>query len=95
MRDLSRDDFNALAAPLRVVLPGGEVVPLAVKSTQALPAHALRATQPFSVVLEGPADRPLAQGTFGVEHPSLGRIEIFLVPVARSATAFDYEAVFN
>jgi hypothetical protein len=90
---LRREDFSSLDAPLRVTLRDG-VVPLTVKSTHALPAHALREA-PFSVVLQGPLQSPLPQGTFAVEHPVRGRFDLFLVPIARSATAIDYEAVFN
>jgi len=90
---LSLEDFASLDGPLRVVLRDG-VVPLTVKSTHALPAHALRAA-PFSVLLQGPVTAPLQQGTFAVEHPLRGRFDLFLVPVARSPTAIDYEAVFN
>jgi hypothetical protein len=91
--NLEREDFASLAAPLRVLLRDG-VVLLTVKSTHALPAHALRAA-PFSVVLQGPAQTPLPQGTFAVEHPVRGRFDLFLVPIARSAASVDYEAVFN
>ena len=91
---LCREDFAALDAPLRVIRPDGEVA-LTVTSTHALPAHALRAKPPFSVVLRGPREQPLRQGTFAVEHPSRGRLQIFLVPIARSAAAIDYEAIFN
>lgn len=91
---LSLDDFSALGAPL-VVHASNVRVPLRVKSAQALPVHALRATPPFSVILEGPLDFPLRQGTFAVDHPVHGRLELFLVPVARTTTGLDYEAVFN
>jgi hypothetical protein len=91
---LSLDDFATLTAPLLVPTRDAPIA-LRVKSTQALPPHALRATPPFSVIFEGPLDRALRQGTFAVDHPVHGRMEVFLVPIARSATGIDYEAVFN
>lgn len=91
---LCREDFAALDAPLRVIRPDGEVA-LTVASTHALPAHALRAMPPFSVVLRGPREQPLRQGMFAVDHPSRGRMQLFLVPIAGSATAIDYEVIFN
>ncbi|MFO1312332.1 MAG: hypothetical protein U1F41_09740 [Burkholderiales bacterium] len=94
LETLTLADFATLAAPLLVPARDGPI-PLRVKSTRALPPHALRATPPFSVIFEGPLDRVLRQGTFPIDHPALGRMELFLVPVARTATGIDYEAVFN
>jgi len=91
---LRREDFVDLDAPLRVVLPGGDF-PLMVVSTQALPEHALRSTPPFSILLRGPRERALPQGTYTIDHPSLGRVELFLVPVGQGAATIDYEAIFN
>lgn len=91
---LSIDDFSPLEAPLLVPAPQAPIA-LRVKSTHALPPHALRATPPFSVIFEGPLDRALRQGTYAIDHPVRGRLELFLVPVARTAAGIDYEAVFN
>ena len=46
---------------------------------------------PFSLVFQGGPSPPLPQGTYRVEHPELGAIEIFLVPIAQDR----YEAVFT
>lgn len=78
-----------------MVHAGPEAVPLRVRSARPLPQHALRETPPFAVILEGPLDLPLRQGTFAVDHPERGRMELFLVPVARTASGMEYEAVFN
>ena len=48
----------------------------------------------FSLLFEGPKDRPLSQGLFELSHPGLGALEIFLVPVGVDGTRH-YEAVFN
>ncbi len=49
----------------------------------------------FSAFFHGPADRCLQQGTFAIEHDSMGAFELFLVPIARDEKSFRYEAVFN
>ena len=46
---------------------------------------------PFSLVLEGGPTPPLPQGIHRVEHPELGAMELFLVPVAPGR----YEVVFS
>lgn len=48
----------------------------------------------FSLLFEGPAYPGLPQGLFELTHPSLGLVEIFLVPVADDGIR-TYEAVFN
>jgi hypothetical protein len=74
---------------------GRAAAALALVEAQALTAHpgALRA--PFSLVFEGPAEPLLPQATYGLAHPVLGALDIFLVPVARGPAGIRYEAVFN
>jgi hypothetical protein len=49
----------------------------------------------FSLLFRGPADRPLAQGIHSIQHPALGMLDIFLVPVGPDAHGLQYEAIFN
>jgi hypothetical protein len=50
---------------------------------------------PFSLVFLGPMAPVLPQRIYPLESPSLGRLEIFLVPIATDAGGVKYEAVFN
>jgi hypothetical protein len=56
------------------------------------PAGAPRA--PFSLLFHGPAEPGLAQGTYRFEHPDVGVIEIFIVPLGRDEHGSVYEALF-
>jgi len=49
----------------------------------------------FSLIFHGPAQAPLQQGTYTLEHPATGALAIFLVPVARTAAGMQYQAIFN
>src|SRR4030095_13727936 len=49
----------------------------------------------FSTVFVASASAPLGQGTYTVEHSSLGKFSMFLVPSRRSPNGIQYEAVFN
>jgi hypothetical protein len=49
----------------------------------------------FSLFFHGPADILLKQGTFTLDHPEMGEILLFMVPVARIPEGFSYEVVFN
>jgi hypothetical protein len=49
----------------------------------------------FSLFFYGPGDIMLRQGTFTLEHPSMGELTLFMVPVGRDQRGFRYEVVFN
>jgi hypothetical protein len=53
------------------------------------------ARAPFSLTLRATGLQPLPQAIYRLEHPALGALEIFLVPVGRDADGFLYEANFN
>ena len=49
----------------------------------------------FSLFFHGPAARFVPQGIHKLNHPALGELELFLVPVAQDKQGFQYEAAFN
>jgi len=49
----------------------------------------------FSLFFTGPADVLLQQHLYPLAHEVMGEMEIFLVPIGRTADGFRYEAVFN
>jgi hypothetical protein len=53
--------------------------------------------QSFSLIFRGPRDPTLAQRIHPVEHPTLGTLTIFLVPIGPEGdpTELHYQAVFN
>ena len=50
---------------------------------------------PFTLVFHGPLEPVLRQQIRPVEHPSLGTLEIFLVPTGPDKGKMRYEAVFT
>ena len=50
-------------------------------------------TEQFALTFEAAADVP--QGLYRLEHARLGSMEMFLVPVGRTARGVQLEAVFN
>jgi hypothetical protein len=48
----------------------------------------------FAVQFLGPPDPILPQMIYRLEHPAIGILEIFLVPIGRDAAGVTYEAVF-
>lgn len=49
---------------------------------------------PFSLLFRGPGEPTLPQRIYRMTHPSIGALEIFIVPVARDAAGVSYEAIF-
>lgn len=49
----------------------------------------------FSLFFYGPGDVMLNQGTFTLDHPAMGELILFMVPVGRDPQGFRYEVVFN
>jgi hypothetical protein len=49
----------------------------------------------FSLLFRGGPHFQLRQHIFALDHPALGTLDLFLVPVAREPDGFRYEAVFN
>ena len=49
----------------------------------------------FAAVFIGSEKTPLRQETYTVTHGSLGRFEMFVVPIGKSGPGMYYEAVFN
>ena len=54
-----------------------------------------RTRTPFSMVLVGQGEPVLPQRIYRLENESLGRLDIFLVPIARDERGVRYEAVFS
>lgn len=49
----------------------------------------------FSLLFRAPSSLGAAQGTYRIQHPRLGALDLFLVPVGASAQSIEFEAVFN
>ena len=50
---------------------------------------------PFSLVFRARPDVVLPQRIYRVDHPALGSLDIFLVPIGPDSTGMRYEAIFT
>lgn len=78
------------AAPWKVLLSDEESVDLTVDA-----AKASGDPRPFTVTFSGPLEPQLTQATYAFEHPDVGTIPLFIVPISRDAEGMRYEAVFG
>lgn len=53
------------------------------------------AREPFSLLFFCETPEVLPQGIYRLRHPDIGEADVFLVPVARQAGGFVYQAIFN
>ncbi len=51
--------------------------------------------QPFSLIFRGPEEPILPQRIYALEHATMGRLEIFLVPIGPDEAGMCYQAVFG
>ena len=73
----------------------GETLNLELDSVKANPNLNNEKQECFSAYFSGPAEKGLIQGSYVMDHEKMGRLHIFLVPVAKDEKGFQYEAVFN
>ena len=69
-------------------------IPLKLAKTETA-GQSKRAGGAFSLLFVAPAGPFLPQAIYSVNHPALGTIEIFLVPVGPLAGGNGYHAVFT
>lgn len=94
---LTRSDFTShrdTAFALSAADPPMDLTLHAVNDLPAADAAAGHEHQ-FALVFRGPAEPVLRQQTVELQHPTLGPIALFLVPVRQTETHTHYEAVFN
>jgi hypothetical protein len=84
----------------RLHVNDAKIVEVELIEVVQLPTHAGRGAaeakrSPFSLVFRGPREFVLPQRIYPVEQESLGKAEIFLVPIGPDEIGQRYEAVFN
>jgi len=99
MDDLSVETFSPHVGAEFLIAdpPNGGPVTLTLTEIRRLGRQpAAPRVEPFSLLFCGPPGPILAQRIYRLEHPGLGALDVFLVPVGYDETgASCYEAVFN
>ncbi len=92
----TRETFDPLRnTTFRLSRPDGEPLDLRLIETAGGEEGGGRNSYSFSLVFGGPPAPFLPQRIYGLSHDRLGAFDLFLVPIAREADGFRYEAVFN
>jgi hypothetical protein len=97
MANLSLETFGAVVRESFDLAIGDASLAMTLVEVQPLPVSPfpgmIRA--PFSLLFRTASQVVLPQKLYGLKNASLGRLEIFLVPVARDREGVLYQAVFN
>lgn len=92
---LTAEDFaGCLNGPFALRLDGS-CLDLRLVRVQKLGQVAEERRDPFSLLFRGSLAPVLPQCIYRLEHPRLGPLDIFLVPVGPDHTGMRYEAIFT
>jgi len=91
------DEFETLVGTtLRLSGNGPEYADLELVQARALANPSPRAEAPFLLTLrENGASRVIPQGIFRLHHPTLGELDLFIVPIGPDRSGMCYEVTFN
>lgn len=94
--DVTLETFAPLVGDAFTVRAADGAVQATLSAARSPEGHGYPDTvrAPFSLTFHGPVEPRLQQGMHALEHPAVGPIELFLVPVGLSADAAVYEVVF-
>jgi hypothetical protein len=76
-------------------LASTRMVELIAVSRSPYAEQAIGSRPSFSIIFLDPVGDVLPQSIYAIEHAALGRLEIFLVPIATGPDGTRYQAVFS
>lgn len=93
---LKLEDFEPLLGQTLRLGDGTTAVALELAEARALKSPSPRSEPSFALILrENDAKRAFGQGLYRLEHPTLGDIDLFVVPVGPDSRGMCYEVTFN
>lgn len=95
LQNVPFEEFEALVGKTVRITDGVNAVELELAEARRLQNPSPR-ENPFAIVLrENDAKRVFSQGTYRLEHPTLGPLDLFFVPVGPDGAGMCYEVTFN
>jgi len=93
----SLEDFASAANQGFDLALGSATAPLTLVEVRPLPPQPYpgMTRAPFSLTFRGASQVVLPQKLYSLTHATLGRLELFLVPVGRDGQGVLYQALFN
>jgi len=91
---LTADDFSKHLNTVFTFHDSKREWQLTLTSVSTLPGRAGK-RQPFSLVFIGIPGAVLPQRVYPLDHASMGRLPLFIVPIGADAGGTQYEAIFS
>ncbi|HWU53762.1 MAG TPA: hypothetical protein VN153_13220 [Tahibacter sp.] len=96
LNEIPLEAFAAIVGQNVRVSSGEHHIDVEVAQAQTLANPSPRAQPPFFVIVRhNGATRAINQGIYQFDHPSLGALDLFLVPVGPDGQGMCYEITFN
>jgi uncharacterized protein DUF6916 len=98
LQDLTSASFEAhLGSPFHIHYGAAAPLEAVLQGVRRHEPHPGPRAEPFSVYFRGPRQPVLPQAIYRLEHPVLGTLDLFLVPIGPDPKegGMVYEAVFN
>lgn len=96
IENLTIADFECLEGETVDLLFDDQIVPAEVLSATPGTHSTPGSRHPFSVILRaGPPDKHQPQGTYGLNHPQHGQLQLFMVPIGPDEQGMRYEISFS
>lgn len=93
---LKLEDFQPLVGQSLNLGDGTNSVVLELAEARALKSPSPRSAPSFALILRhNGAKQAFGQGLYRLEHPGLGALDLFVVPVGPDGTGMCYEVTFN
>ena len=95
---LTLDHFTPLVGEsFRIQLADASYLDLVLNEVNSLAATTAGTDRrvPFGLLFRDPGRRVLPQSIYALEHPKLGRLDLFIVPIGPDAGGMRYEAIFT
>jgi len=95
---LSADEFNDCLHQSFRIRAGDETIAAELVEVRGVKSHTRRQDRnPFSILFQGPIDKPLEQRIYRLTNDTMGEIDLFLVTLGPDAdgNGMIYEAVFT
>jgi hypothetical protein len=92
---LTHADFAARLNEEFTISPGELSIQAQLVGVVPWRASAAQRRQPFTLTFQGPNQPVLSQRIHVLENPSLGKMEVFLVPIGPNQFGMEYEVVFS
>lgn len=93
---VTKETFEPITGGVfELVLSEGQTLSLELSAVLGTGLKGLANREQFSLHFRGPLAPSLSQRIYRLQHPDLGVLDLFLVPIRRDAAGTIYEAVFT